>query len=132
MLLLRHQAQESQKKYHDSGCRLRTFTKDDPVFVKNFGKTPSLWLTGKISKKTGPLSYRIILDDKRVMRRHVDHIRSRTSTDQPGFDTIVSSSPTPTHVPVSPTLPCIPSAPRRSTRDLHPPNRFSPTWGRKV
>ena len=100
------------------------------MFVKNFGKTPPLWLTGKISKKTGPLSYRIILDDNRVMRRHVDHIRSRTSTDQPDFDTIVPSSPTPAHVP--PTPPSIPSAPRRSTRDRHPPNRFSPTWGRKV
>ena len=128
-----HRAQESQKKNHDSGCRLRTFNLADPVFVKNFGKTPSpLWLSGIISEKTGPLSYRITLDDNRVIQRHVDHIRSKTNTqtEPSDFDNISIPMSTPSPAPISP--PQSPPAPRRSTRAQKPFIRYSPTWGGKM
>ena len=48
------------------------------MFVKHFpsGKT---WLSGSVSEVRGPLSYYVTLLDGRVVRRHVDHIRSHSS-----------------------------------------------------
>ena len=54
----------------------RTLRVGETVFVRNFdGK--SKWLCGVIVEQTGPVSFRVRLDDGRVVRRHVDHVRSR-------------------------------------------------------
>ena len=54
----------------------RTLRVGETVFVRNFdGK--SKWLCGVIHEQTGPVSFRVRLDDGRVVRRHVDHVRSR-------------------------------------------------------
>ena len=54
----------------------RTPRVGETVFVMNFdGK--SKWLCGVIVERTGPVSFRIRLDDGRVVRRHVDHVRRR-------------------------------------------------------
>ena len=70
--------QEAQKKNHNIHAKPREFHVGDLVFVKDFpsGKT---WLPGSVSEVRGPLSYYFTLLDGRVVRRHVDHIRSRSS-----------------------------------------------------
>ena len=70
--------QEALKKNHDIHAKSREFNVGDLVFVKDFpsGKT---WLSGSVSEVRGPLSYYVTLLDGRVVRRHVDHIRSRSS-----------------------------------------------------
>ena len=63
------------------------YTKDstlrvgDTLYVTNFsGKTK--WLHGVIVEQTGPVSFRVRLDDGREVRRHVDYVRSRRVNDE--------------------------------------------------
>ena len=59
----------------------RTLRVSDTVNVMNFtGKTK--WLHGVIVEQTGPVSFRICLDDGRVVCRHVDHVRSHRLNDE--------------------------------------------------
>ena len=46
------------------------------VFVYNFLGTPK-WLPGVIEQTLGPVSFRVLLQDGRTWRRHMDHIRHR-------------------------------------------------------
>ena len=90
------QKQEAQKKFHDTHSKERHFCVGDPVFVKEFpsGKT---WTPGTVSAVKGPVSYCVELPDGRVMRRHVDHIRNRTSnneTVEPTHDDLEIPTPT--------------------------------------
>ncbi len=48
------------------------------VHVRNFGHG-AIWLDGEIVGQTGPLSFMVQLHDGRVLRRHTDHLRTRTS-----------------------------------------------------
>ena len=72
--------------------------------------------------------YRITLNDVRVVRRHVDHIRSRECTNPPvevetSFDDVVPVSckdDTTEH----PTSEIVTVPLRRSTRISHPPSRL--------
>ena len=135
-----HKAQDAQKKAHDHHTQLRTFAVADPVFVRNFGNKTPLWLMGHIKEQTGPLSYKITLDDERIIRRHADHIRRRTSSNtvESGVDNSFDSMPSqPSTLPSAPSPPrTIPSsapspppstAPRRSQRNRHPPLWYSPS-----
>ena len=49
-------------------------------YAHNFGKG-KLWLSGFISEKNGPMSYKIKLADGRITSRHQDHTRLRFSED---------------------------------------------------
>ena len=71
--------QLSQKINHDTTANVRSFCINDPVIVKNFSNTGKKWLQGHIIKAVGPLSYVIKLNDGRIFRRHVDHLRKCTS-----------------------------------------------------
>ena len=44
--------------------------------MRNFGPGQK-WLPGMIVATTGPVSYRVLLEDGRVWRRHQDHMRQR-------------------------------------------------------
>ena len=57
------------------------------MFVKDF-PSGKQWLTGSVTEVKGPLSYHVTLSDGRVVRRHVDHIRVRTS---PMTDVVIES-----------------------------------------
>ena len=70
------QRQTKPKEEHDAHSKGREFAKGDTVFVKCFSKV-NTWLPGVIDRKQGPVSYRVVLDDNRVVRRHTDHIRTR-------------------------------------------------------
>ena len=72
------QKQDTQKKNHDVHVKPREFRVGELVFIKDF-PSGKQWLPGSVSEVKGPLSYCVTLSDGRVVRRHVDHIRSRTS-----------------------------------------------------
>ena len=69
--------QTLQKKYHDCGTKSRSFQIGNVVLVKNQTSGPK-WLPGQIQEVRGPVTYIVLLQDGRVMKRHVDQIRSRT------------------------------------------------------
>ena len=71
----------NSKKNHDScyGSKLREFKVGDDVHIRNFRGTP-LWIPGVIVKYRCPVSYCVKLNNGIVVRRHVDHVKSRKST----------------------------------------------------
>ena len=71
--------QFQQQRNHDVRSKDREFQIDDTVFFENFGQG-SKWLAGNIDEVRGPLTYMVKLSDGRLVKRHVDHIRNRTST----------------------------------------------------
>ena len=69
--------QEDQKRYHDNAKPLREFRVKDQVFVENYSVRGNKWLPGVVVEVTGPVSYKVCLNDNRIVRRHVDQMRSR-------------------------------------------------------
>jgi len=63
---------------YDQHASKRSINVGDTVYARNFGKG-SLWLPGEVIQQTGPLSFKIQLEDNRVIRRHMNHIRLRAS-----------------------------------------------------
>ena len=63
-----------QQQNHDQHSQLRDLNEGGKVYVKDFpeGKT---WLPGTIAKKEGKVTYHVLLEDGRIVKRH---IRSRT------------------------------------------------------
>ena len=74
------QKQQKQKAYQDTRFKLCEFSVNDPFFVRDFplGKK---WLTCIVCAVKGPLSYHITLSDGRIVRRHVNNVCSRTSSE---------------------------------------------------
>ena len=70
--------QMQQKLLHDKSNPRKTFTKGEKVFARNFGTTTGQkWLPAVIEEVTGPVSFMVKLQDDRLVRRHLDHLRSR-------------------------------------------------------
>lgn len=120
---------EQQKVHHDRHSLARIFTAGEMVYIKDF-PSGSSWLPGTILKAQGPLSYHVTLEDGRVVRRHVDHVRIRTTADcQPApLDDDVDLLPNTPEAAESAETDSEPSVtvPRRSTRVSHPPDRYEP------
>jgi len=127
--------QQQQKVNHDGKRKLREFVVGNAVYVKNFSGTPA-WVPGVIEKSRGPLSYLVKLLNGKLVRRHVDHVKSRLSNtdvvDCDDFDDFLitgnqqgspvveqSEQSSNTEEPVTVEL-------RRSTRVRQPPKRWSP------
>ena len=70
--------QQQQKASHDTSAKMRVFQVGDLVYVKNHRQGPT-WLCGKVIETTGPLSYRVQLEDERIWRCHQDHLRQRVN-----------------------------------------------------
>ena len=68
--------QMKQKQHHDTHCKQRQFKAGDTVYVKDFSGKEG-WLPGIITKIQGPVTYVIELEDKRVIRRHIGHVKLR-------------------------------------------------------
>ena len=66
--------QQQQKSFHDSHCRDCTFLEGEKVFAKNYLKGKK-WLPGSSIKKTGPVSYKVLLETGRIICCHQDQIR---------------------------------------------------------
>ncbi|XP_039511288.1 uncharacterized protein K02A2.6-like [Pimephales promelas] len=65
--------QSFQKKYHDKQGSGRSFQEGDAVITRNFSHGPK-WIPGFIIKRTGPVSYKVMLGGGSMVRRHVDQI----------------------------------------------------------
>ena len=127
------QHQESQKLCHDDHAKVRSFEVGDSVFVRNFSPQhphPKL-LFGQIRDICGPVSYTVELHNQRVVRRHVNHIRRRTST-EPSTSPITESDLADDlfddlSIPVSSQLSPTSTPPlRRSTRTRRQPEWWVP------
>ncbi|KAK4321215.1 hypothetical protein Pmani_007945 [Petrolisthes manimaculis] len=82
--------QEAQCKAHDGRVKTRYYIEGDQVYT-HFGGQKFEWVPGTILSATGPLSYIIKLVVGRVVKRHVDHIRSHHTTviPRPNDDEVV-------------------------------------------
>ena len=56
------------------GRRKKNFKAGNDVLAKNFG-SGKRWLTGTIVHSCGPKSYKIELNDGRIIRQRVNYIR---------------------------------------------------------
>ena len=147
------QKQEQQKKYHDTGTKVRQFKLDTPMLAENF-RSGQKWLPGKILKCLGPLTYRVKVGQF-VWKRHMDQLLPSHIQEQPDqtampdtfddSDLVSGTAPTP-EPPTDntkdgevtpPTLTPQPSmgtstadspshAPRYPTHSCRPPNRLAP------
>ena len=61
--------QEKHVKCHDNSRPLRSFKVKDTVYAKNLATNTPMWIAGTVTKVTGPLSYVILLEDERIVRR---------------------------------------------------------------
>ena len=67
-------SQAKQKATHDVHTKFREFYPGERVLVKDLRKEDTWW-QGSIAERSGPKSYVVVLDDGRVWKRHVDHVR---------------------------------------------------------
>ena len=72
--------QRRQQFDHDKHSRMRQFSDGDKVFVKNQGRGET-WLPGRIIESSGPVSFKVQLQDGRTISRHQDHLRKRFTED---------------------------------------------------
>ena len=85
------QGRQMQQQFnHDIHSKDRKFQIKDTVFVENFSHG-SKWLAGTIEEIRGPLMYMVRLPDGRVLKRHVDHIRNRTSMEPYNSQDVIPS-----------------------------------------
>ena len=124
-------AQAHQKQHHDQHSKERHFKVGDAVFVRNFGSGPK-WITGKITACRGPVSFEVELDDGKVVRRHMDHVRRSMLPSPPNREDCTSEDitfPPPTQEAQEPEVNLdnskdTPQEPRRSTRIRRPPEYY--------
>ncbi len=81
-----------QKKHHDIHTGARSFNVGDSVYIKDFPDQKK-WVPGTIVQTRGPLSYHVELHDGRVVRRHVDAVRSRVSDEGSSTSDVEIPSP---------------------------------------
>ena len=77
--------QRRQQFDHDKHSRARQFSDGEKVFVKNQGRGET-WLPGHIIESSGPVSFKIQLQDGRTISRHQDHLRKRFTEDREQSD----------------------------------------------
>ena len=80
--------QSAQKEQYDKSVRPRSFDVDDRVCVRNMvPKSPNspTWFHGTIKRIITPLTYEILLANGRLVKRHIDHLKS-DATDQESQD----------------------------------------------
>jgi hypothetical protein len=131
--------QFSQKKSHDEKAKERSFELGNEVYVRTAGPN-STWVPGKIQTRRGSVQYEVILEDGRLIIKHVDHVQSRkpsvdlnpipTSFPNPEYelidnfpDPIPQSTPT-EDTPLVESMPSTTNQPRRSNRVRRPPDRY--------
>lgn len=74
--------QVEQKVTHDKVSKEREFSLGEQVLVQNFRGEPR-WLEGTVTEQTGPVSYKVLVEDQ-LWRRHVDqmHKKRESSVDR--------------------------------------------------
>ena len=109
-------AQYHQKRNHDRSSQPRQFA---IVFVRNFN-SGSQWIAGVIPGLRGPMPPTVQLNNKRIVRWHVDHVRARTV---PCVAAPIEDLPLPTPTTISSQPDPTPAnAPEQALRrSTHPP-----------
>ena len=119
--------QLQQKITNDRHVKNKKLAVDDSVFVCNYATGPT-WLPGIIVEERGELTFHVQMEDGRIFRRHIDHIRKRTCSsdnsniDEGADDFLPDSTPSSSEivtVPNESTSRC-----RRSNRIHNPPDRL--------
>ena len=72
--------QRRQQFDHDKHSRVRQFSVGDKVFVKNQGRGET-WLPGHNIESSGPVSFKVQLQDGKTISRHQDHLRKQFTED---------------------------------------------------
>ena len=78
--------QEKQKSSHDLHAKARMLECGDKVFIKDTNSSKE-WDLGVVIEVNGPLTYKVKLQDGRILRQHINHIRKRQSADPEQEDT---------------------------------------------
>ena len=81
-----------QKVYHDNTSRARNFDIGDAVYARNYSTGPK-WLSGRVQKRTGPVSVLVKLSNGQIWRQHHDQLRSALNCDTPVDSNICTDSP---------------------------------------
>ena len=71
---------QQQKVNHDGNCKLREFDVGDIIYIRNFRGTP-LWIPGIVNQCCGPVSNSVKLNDGKIVKQHVDHVKTCQPTD---------------------------------------------------
>ena len=135
------QKQQFQKMRHDSHKPYREFKVGDTVYVEDFTPSSQKWIEGIITDVTGPLSYKVKLNNGTEVHRHVDSVKQRsnpvvvteeaTDFEGPFTESVVDQDSTSQLVSatISITQPAeqseLSTGLRRSTRIRRPPQRYS-------
>ena len=77
--------QEQQKRGLDAHSQPRELQPRAQIYAKNVGQGPP-WLPGVTQESKDPVSYTVELEDGRVFRRHVDHLRACIGTAPPSVE----------------------------------------------
>ena len=83
--------QEQQKQAHDGQRQQRKFKNGDDVLVRNFQGSQK-WLPGSVIQVRGPLTLDIQLEDGRIVRKHLDHVISRSKPQAPQCTPVVTET----------------------------------------
>ncbi len=62
--------QQQQKTDHDKRSRVRQFAVGERVFVRNHGRSGDRWLSGTITGTSGPLSFKVDIENGRSVKCH--------------------------------------------------------------
>lgn len=71
--------EQRQEKHAQSSRTTREFCPGDSVFARSFALGRPRWIPAVVYSRSGPVSYQVKLQDGTFWKRHVDHIRRRTS-----------------------------------------------------
>jgi len=108
-------SQTKQKATYDVQVKFREFYPGDRILEKDL-RRENTWWPGSVAERSRPKSNVVVLDDWRVWKRHLDHIR-RDSMDsavpQPNVtreqqDSVLDP---PSHVPLGTDVPLTPQVP---------------------
>ena len=120
--------QAKQKQHRDVHSKARSFPVGSTVMTRHFGGE-NKWITGIVIQQLGPVTYSIETADGRIVKRHIDQLRSYVKQDTmpdenpPVLDNrhypADESSIQPNQENSDPT-----PARRYPQRERHPPSRF--------
>ena len=88
--------QMEQKRKHDVHAHDRDLEVGDAVFVRNYHHGDK-WIPGTIQNRTGPVSFKVLLQDGRNRRCHQDQVRKRvvSVSNSPSSPVVESPAPVP-------------------------------------
>ena len=124
---LSKRVQEKQLKQSLHSPRVeRQFRLQDKVYVRNF-RQGEKWLTATIEAVLGPRNYLVQLSSGAHVKRHLDQIRFRFNDEHVESEDVETLPfPETRPNPSESTRPEPEAVLRRSTRERHPPDRYSP------